>query len=274
MAKSPKPKFLLDTPEATSIDESQLANCLIGGDCLNVLPKLPDASVDCVFVDPPYFLQLPKKRLQRWSGSDVDAVEDSWDTFEDFAAYDDFTRRYLTQLQRIMKPTGTIWIIGTYHNIHRVGTIMQDLGFWMLNDIVWFKNNPMPNFRKVRFTNATETLLWAVRDKKAKKYTYHADYAKSLNENKLGINVWRLPLCSGRERLRDEEGNKIHSTQKPLELLRRVILSATDPGDLILDPMAGSGTTGAAAQELDRRFLLIERNEHYLTAIKQRLKIK
>ncbi len=266
--------ILTDLPETKHYSLSDLSDRVIAGDTLNVLPKLPDECADCVFVDPPYFLQLPKKKLIRWSGSDVDAVDDHWDAFADFAEYDLFTEKYLREVQRIMKPSATIWVIGTYHNIHRVGRIMQDLGFWMLNDVIWYKSNPMPNFLGVRFTNATETLLWALKDKKAKKYTFHKDKAKEFNEGKLGINVWKIPLCSGNERLRTENGDKVHSTQKPQELLRRVILSSTNPGDLILDPMAGTGTTGIVAKENDRHYLLIERNPDYLKAIAERLQQK
>ncbi len=263
--KSQHPSISSEYPAESLIDR------VIAGDTLEILPKLPDECVDSVFVDPPYFLQLPKKRLKRWSGSDVDGVDDHWDTFKDFNEYDEFTRRYLTELKRIMKPKATIWIIGSYHNIYRVGKILMDNGYWLLNDVVWFKSNPMPNFLGVRFTNSTETLLWALKDKNAKGYTFHKSEAKRFNEGKLGINVWRIPLCSGSERLRDDDGNKTHSTQKPLELLRRVISSSTNPGDLILDPMAGTGTTAVAAKELGRHYLLIERNPDYLKAIAKRL---
>ncbi len=169
-----------------------------------------------------------------------------------------------------MKPNATIWIIGTYHNIHRIGKIMLDLGFWILNDIIWFKTNPMPNFLGVRFTNATETLLWAVKDKKIKKYTFNKEIARSFNGGKLGINVWQIPLCTGRERLRNEKKEKIHSTQKPQELLRRVILTSTKENDVIFDPMAGTGTTGFMAKKLNRKFVMIEKNKDYVDAIVKR----
>jgi DNA modification methylase len=180
-----------------------------------------------VFVDPPYFLQLPAgRKLLRWSGTEVNGVNEQWDVFKDFEDYDNFTKNYLTEVKRLMKPNATIWVIGMYHNIHRVGKIMQDLGFWILNDVIWFKTNPMTNWLGVRFTNATETLIWAVKDKKIKNYTFNKEIARSFNNGKLGINVWRIPLCTGEERLKDEKGQKIHPTQKPEELMRRVILSS------------------------------------------------
>lgn len=245
---------------------------IIHGDCLEVLKKIPDESVDMVFVDPPYFMQLPPKKLIRWSGTEVNGVNDDWDKFKDFDDYDNFTKKYLTEIKRIMKPTATIWVIGMYHNIHRIGKIMLDFGFWILNDVIWLKTNPMPNFLGVRFTNATETLIWAVKDKKVKKYTFNKEIAKAYNNGGLGINVWRIPLCAGGERIKDESGNKIHSTQKPEELLERVILTSTKEGDLILDPMAGTGTTGFVAKRLNRKFILIEKEEKYVNVIKERLK--
>ena len=252
----------------------EILNKTILGDCLRVMKKLPSESIDCVFVDPPYFLQLPPKKLLRWTGSVVKGVNDQWDIFKDFDDYDNFTRNYLTEIKRLMKPTATIWVIGTYHNIHRIGKMILDLGFWILNDVVWFKTNPMPNFLGVRFTNATETLLWAIKDKKVKKYTFNKEIARSYNGGKLGINVWQIPLCTGQERLRNERGEKIHSTQKPEELLKRVILTSTKEGDIIFDPMAGTGTTGFMAKQLNRKFIMVEKNKEYVDAIVKRFDLK
>jgi DNA modification methylase len=248
----------------------EVINKVILGDCFKVMKKLPSEIFDLVFVDPPYFLQLPPKKLVRWSGSVVDAVDDEWDTFKDFDDYDNFTRNYLTEIKRLMKPNATIWVIGTYHNIHRVGKIMMDLGFWILNDVIWFKSNPMPNFLGVRFTNATETLIWAVKDKKVKNYTFNKEIAKSFANGRLPVNVWQIPICSGKERLRNEKGEKVHSTQKPEELLRRVILTSTKEGDIVFDPMAGTGTTGFVAKQLNRNFVMVEINKNYVDAIVER----
>jgi len=232
-----EPFILTDTEQKAHYSLGEVLNKIVVGDCLRVMKKLPPESFDCVFVDPPYFLQLPPKKLLRWTGSVVSGVNDQWDVFKDFDDYDNFTKNYLTEIKRLMKHNATIWVIGTYHNIHRIGKIMLDSGFWILNDVVWFKTNPMPNFLGVRFTNATETLLWAVKNKKVKKYTFNKEIAKSYNGGKLGINVWQIPLCTGQERLRNEKGEKIHSTQKPEELLRRVILTSTREEDIIFDPM-------------------------------------
>jgi DNA modification methylase len=259
-----------DSRQKNTYSLGEIINKVIRGDCLEVMEKIPDESVDCIFVDPPYFLQLPPKKLLRWTGSVVNGVNDQWDVFKDFNDYDNFTKNYLTEIKRLMKPNATIWIIGTYHNIHRIGKIMLDLGFWILNDVIWLKTNPMPNFLGVRFTNATETLLWAIKDKKVKKYTFNKEISKSFNGGKLGINVWQIPLCAGRERMRDESGNKIHSTQKPEELLKRVILTSTQEGDIIFDPMAGTGTTGYVAKQLNRKFILVEKNKKYTNAIVKR----
>lgn len=254
---------------------NEILNKIVLGDCLKVMKRLPSEFADCVFVDPPYFLQLPRgRKLLRWTGSVVNGVNDQWDVFRDFDDYDNFTKNYLTEIRRLMKPNATIWVIGTYHNIHRIGKIMLDLGFWILNDVIWFKTNPMPNFLGVRFTNATETLLWAVKDKKVKKYTFNKEIARSFNGGKLGINVWQIPLCTGQERLRNEKGEKIHSTQKPEELLRRVILTSTKEGDIVFDPMAGTGTTGFVAKQLNRKFVMIEINKDYVDAIVRRFSLK
>lgn len=273
--KKNQESFVLEDKEEKIIYSlSEVLNKVIIGDCLKVMKKLPSKSVDCVFIDPPYFLQLPPKKLLRWTGSVVNGVNDQWDIFKDFDDYDNFTKNYLTEVKRLMKSNATIWVIGTYHNIHRIGKIMLDLGFWILNDVIWLKTNPMPNFLGVRFTNATETLLWAVKDKKVKKYTFNKEIAKSYNGGKLGINVWRIPICTGRERLRDKKGKKLHSTQKPEELLKRIILTSTKEGDIILDPMAGTGTTGFVAKQLNRKFVMVEINKNYVDAIVKRFNLK
>ncbi len=263
---------LVDNEQKSSYSLDGVLNKVILGDCFKVMKKLPSEIFDLVFVDPPYFLQLPSKKLVRWSGSVVDAVDDEWDTFKDFDDYDNFTRNYLTEIKRLMKPNATIWVIGTYHNIHRVGKIMMDLGFWILNDIIWFKSNPMPNFLGVRFTNATETLIWAVKDKKVKNYTFNKEIAKSFANGKLPVNVWQIPICSGKERLRNEKGEKVHSTQKPEELLRRVILTSSKEDDIVFDPMAGTGTTGFVAKQLNRNFVMIEINKSYVDATVERFR--
>jgi len=231
--------------------------------------KLPAASVDCIFADPPYNLQL-QQDLVRPDQSRVDAVDDDWDKFDSPAIYDEFTRAWLTAARRILKPTGTLWVIGSYHNIYRMGQILTELGFWILNDIIWHKTNPMPNFRGTRFQNATETMLWAQRDKGAK-YTFNYHALKYLNDGTQMQNVWQIPLCTGAERLKDADGKKAHATQKPEALLYRVIASATNVGDVILDPFFGTGTTGAAAKKLGRNFIGIERNRDYAAIARKRI---
>ena len=222
------------------------------------MAKLPAASVDLVFADPPYNLQLHGD-LKRPDNSRVDAVDDDWDKFSSFAAYDDFTRAWLMACRRVMKPSATLWVIGSYHNIFRVGTMLQDLGFWILNDIVWRKSNPMPNFRGRRFTNAHETLIWAARDADKRNYTFNYEALKAGNDDVQMRSDWLIPLCTGEERLKGDDGKKLHPTQKPEALLARVILAASRPDDLVLDPFCGTGTTGAVAHRLRRRFLGIER---------------
>jgi DNA modification methylase len=250
----------------------EIRNKVIFGDALHVLRKIESNLFDMVFIDPPYFLQLQKKKLKRWNvKTDVEGVFDEWDRFSSFEEYDEFIRSILVEVKRVMKENATIWVIGTYHNIFRIGKIMQDLGFWILNDVIWVKNNPMPNWLGVRFTNATETLIWAVKDKKVKKYTFNKEFAKQFGIGKIGANVWQIPICSGKERIKDESGNKIHSTQKPIELLKRVILTTTKEGDFILDPMAGTGTTGYVSKMLNRDFTMIERKPEYVEAIIRRL---
>lgn len=243
---------------------------ILNEDCLTALARLPESSVDLVFADPPYNLQLTGK-LSRPDQSVVDAVDDEWDQFASFAAYDEFTRAWLAGARRAMKPNATLFVIGSYHNIFRVGSILQDLGFWILNDIVWRKANPMPNFRGRRFTNAHETLIWAARDANAKKYTFHYEALKAGNEDCQARSDWYLPLCTGGERLKDAAGAKTHPTQKPEALLQRVLLSASNPGDLILDPFFGTGTTGAVARKLGRHFVGIERDPVYARAAAARI---
>ncbi len=236
-------------------------NWILVGDCMAELAKLPAGCADMVFADPPYNLQL-KGELFRPNQTRVDAVDDAWDKFADFAAYDRFGEAWLAACRRVLKDTGTIWVIGSYHNIHRLGRIMMDLGFWLLNDVTWVKSNPMPNFRGTRFTNATETLIWAKRSEDQRRYTFHHHAMRALNDEKQMRSDWQIPICSGEERLR-AGGRKAHSTQKPEALLHRVILSSTDPGDLVLDPFLGSGTTAAVAKRLGRDYIGIESDATY-----------
>jgi modification methylase len=246
------------------------ADRIIESDCVAGMASLTAASVDMVFADPPYNLQL-EGELRRPNNSKVDAVDDSWDQFANNADYDAFTRAWLGAAQRMLKDTGTIWVIGSYHNIFRVGAIMQDLGFWLLNDVIWRKTNPMPNFRGRRFTNAHETLIWAAKSREQKSYTFNYEAMKQLNDELQMRSDWHLPICAGSERLRDESGTKSHSTQKPEALLHRVILSSTNPGDVVLDPFFGSGTTGAVAKRLGRRFIGIERDPDYIRVARRRI---
>jgi len=244
-------------------------NRILVGDCVSVMNKLPPHSVDAVFADPPYNLQLGGTLL-RPDNSLVDGVDDDWDKFSDFAAYDKFTCSWLKAAKRVLKPDGSLWVIGSYHNIFRVGAILQDLGFWILNDIIWCKTNPMPNFRGKRFTNAHETLIWAAVSPEARPcFNYEA--MKNLNDEKQMRSDWLLPICSGKERCRDGNGGKAHPTQKPEALLYRVIMSSTKPGDVILDPFFGSGTTGAVAKRLGRNYIGIERDPVYASYAKKRL---
>ena len=245
-------------------------DAIIVGDCVAELEKLPAASVDLVFADPPYNLQL-EGSLSRPDQSLVDAVDDDWDKFADFATYDAFTRAWLTAVRRVMKRDATIVVIGSYHNIFRVGAILQDLGFWILNDIVWRKANPMPNFRGRRFTNAHETMIWAARSADAKAYTFNYEALKAGNEDCQARSDWFLPICTGAERLKDAEGRKLHPTQKPEALLQRVLLAASHPGDVVLDPFFGSGTTGAVARRLRRAFIGLERDPAYAEAARERI---
>jgi modification methylase len=245
-------------------------DAILVGDCIEALEKLPPSSVDLIFADPPYNLQL-EGTLSRPDQSLVDAVDDDWDKFASFADYDSFTRAWLGAVRRVMKPEATIFVIGSYHNIFRVGSILQDLGFWILNDIVWRKANPMPNFRGRRFTNAHETMIWAARCAEAKNYTFNYEALKAGNEDCQARSDWFLPICTGAERLKDAAGRKIHPTQKPEALLARVLLAASNAGDLVLDPFFGSGTTGAVAKRLHRSFIGLERDSTYAEAARRRI---
>lgn len=276
-------KLVIDVGAKENFGLNDVLNRIMQGDCIEGMKKLPSEIADMVFIDPPYFLQLQNKRLFRWKDhTEVNGVNDAWDKFKSFEQYDSFLKNVLTEVKRIMKPEATVWITGTYHNIHRIGKIMLDMGFWILNDVIWFKKNPMPNWLRVRFTNATETLIWAVKNGNVKWYTFNEHLARKFSleftenfrpvpeEEKIGTNIWYLPLCTGEERLRDEKGKKIHSTQKPEGLLERVILTSTKSGDLVFDPMAGTGTTGYVASKLDRNFIMIEKEKKYIEAAESR----
>jgi modification methylase len=260
-APSRAPRVVSDNTQATRI---------LVGDCVDEMAKLPAGSVDLVFADPPYNLQLAND-LKRPDDSHVDAVTDDWDKFASFASYDEFTRRWLTACRRVMKPAATIWVIGSYHNIFRVGAIMQDLGFWILNDVIWRKTNPMPNFRGRRFTNAHETMIWASREAGAKGYTFNYEVLKAGNEDVQVRSDWTVALCTGEERLKGRDGKKLHPTQKPEALLARVILASSRLDDLVLDPFSGTGTTGAVAKHLGRRFIGCEQDADYAKAAERRI---
>jgi modification methylase len=239
------------------------------GECVAEMNRLPAESVDMVFADPPYNLQL-KGGLLRPNQTEVDGVDEAWDKFDDFAAYDLFTEEWLSAARRLLKSDGTLWVIGSYHNIFRIGALLQDLGFWILNDIVWRKTNPMPNFRGRRFANAHETLIWCARDKSSR-HTFNHDAMKALNDDLQMRSDWLLPICGGPERLRDMNGRKSHPTQKPEALLHRVIMAATRPGEIVLDPFFGTGTTGAVAKRLGRRWIGIERDAGYARIAAERI---
>jgi len=242
---------------------------LLEGDCIARMAALPDASIDLIFADPPYNLQLGGD-LFRPEGGRVDAVDDDWDKFDSNAAYDRFTKAWLREARRILKPNGTLWVIGSYHNIFRVGAALQDEGFWILNDIVWRKANPMPNFKGTRFTNAHETLIWCSKAENAR-YTFNYQAMKALNDDVQMRSDWVLPICSGAEREKDDDGHKAHPTQKPEALLYRLLLATTKPGDVVLDPFFGTGTTGAVARRLGRRWIGIEREPKYCKVARQRI---
>jgi modification methylase len=241
---------------------------ILTGDCVRLMDAMPANSVDMVFADPPYNLQLSGELL-RPNNSRVDGVDDDWDRFDDLKAYDAFTRAWLAAARRVLKKDGSLWVIGSYHNIFRVGTALQDLGFWILNDVLWRKTNPMPNFRGRRFTNAHETLIWCSYDSESR-YQFNYDAMKSLNDDLQMRSDWLLPLCTGRERLK-VDGEKAHPTQKPESLLYRVMLASTEVGDVVLDPFFGSGTTGAVAKKMGRHFIGLERDEHYAKLARQRI---
>ena len=251
------------------MDTKNLHNKIINGDNLKVLKKIPDETFDLIFADPPYNLQL-QNSLVRPDRSKVNAVSDKWDQFQNFKCYDKFTYEWLIQCKRVLKKNGSIWVIGSYHNIFRVGKIIQDLDFWILNDVIWNKNNPMPNFRGTRFTNAHETLIWATKSKKSK-YTFNYHSMKAFNDDLQMRSTWNLPICNGKERLKNN-GTKVHSTQKPEALLHRIILASSSKNDFILDPFLGSGTTAVVSKKLGRSYLGIEKEKKYFDASNRRIK--
>ncbi|OUI88530.1 modification methylase [Acetobacter sp. DmW_043] len=254
---------------AKTVDKELPLDQILCGECVEVMKTLPSGSVDCIFADPPYNLQL-RGELRRPDDTLVDGVDDDWDKFSDLQAYDKFTRDWLKEAHRLLDKDGTIWVIGSYHNIFRIGVILQDLGFWILNDIVWRKSNPMPNFRGRRFTNAHETMIWAAKSETSR-YRFNYQAMKALNDDVQMRSDWCLPLCTGNERLRNEHGLKLHPTQKPESLLHRVLLASTSVGDVVLDPFTGTGTTPAMARRLRRRFIGVERHPDYIAAARQRV---
>ena len=251
-------------------DSTLPRNKILAGDCVTAMNALPENSIDLIFADPPYNLQL-KGDLHRPDSSKVDAVNNDWDKFSSFQVYDNFTDSWLKAAYRILKPNGAIWVIGSYHNIFRVGSKLQDNGYWILNDVIWRKTNPMPNFRGMRLTNAHETLIWAAKSEKSK-YTFNYEAMKAMNEGIQMRSDWVIPICNGHERLKNKDGEKAHPTQKPEALLHRIIVSTTNPGDVILDPFFGSGTTGAVAKKLGRDFIGIEQENSYRIAASRRIK--
>ena len=253
----------------SSIHTKKILNTIINDDCIKVMKQMEPNSVDLVFADPPYNLQLGEA-LTRPDNTHVSGVYEEWDNFESMAEYDDYTREWMSAARRVLKDDGAIWVIGSYHNIFRVGTVLQDLGFWILNDIIWNKSNPMPNFKGTRFTNAHETLIWAAKNPKSK-YTFNYEAMKALNEDMQMRSDWSIALCTGKERLKDDKGEKLHSTQKPEALLYRVILASTKVGDVILDPFFGTGTTGAVAKKIGRNFIGIEKDAHYCAGAQKRI---
>ena len=254
----------------TVVREALPLNTIMETDCVEAMNNLPADSIDLIFADPPYNLQL-RGDLHRPDNSKVDAVDNDWDKFSSFALYDTFTKNWLSAARRILKPNGAIWVVGSYHNIFRVGSEIQNQGFWILNDVVWRKSNPMPNFRGMRLTNAHETLIWASKSEESK-YTFNYDALKSLNDGIQMRSDWVLPICTGHERLKDEKGDKAHPTQKPESLLHRIIVATTKPNDVVLDPFFGTGTTGAVAKKLGRDFIGIEREPAYIKVAKERIK--
>ncbi len=257
------------TKRKTGVQGDLPLDSIIAGDCVAAMDALPEASIDLVFADPPYNLQL-KSELHRPDNSRVDAVDDAWDQFSSFAAYDRVTRDWLRAARRVLRPGGAIWVIGSYHNIFRVGAALQDTGFWVLNDVVWRKTNPMPNFRGKRLTNAHETMIWASRGE-GEKYTFNYEALKALNDGVQMRSDWTFPICTGHERLKDANGDKAHPTQKPEALLHRLLVGTTNPGDVVLDPFFGTGTTGAVAKMLGRHWIGIEREDAYREVALKRL---
>ena len=253
----------------SSIHTKKILNTIINDDCIKVMKQMEPNSVDLIFADPPYNLQLGEA-LTRPDNTHVSGVYEEWDNFESMAEYDDYTREWMSAARRVLKDDGAIWVIGSYHNIFRVGTVLQDLGFWILNDIIWNKSNPMPNFKGTRFTNAHETLIWAAKNPKSK-YTFNYEAMKALNEDMQMRSDWSIALCTGKERLKDDKGEKLHSTHKPEALLYRVILASTKVGDVILDPFFGTGTTGAVAKKIGRNFIGIEKDAHYCAGAQKRI---
>ncbi len=251
----------------------QNINKIFHGDCLEILKKFPDSTFDLIFADPPYYLQLPKgKRLKRSNGSEIIPVDESWDNFESYEQCDSFTESWLKECQRLLKSTGTIWVIGMYHNIFRVGKIMQDLGIWFLNDIIWVKTDALPNLNGRRFANSHETIIWAVKNKTCKNYTFNYEQMKIMNGGKQMKDIdWVFGLCRGQERLKDEQGVKAHPTQKPLKLIQQILLAGTKKGDLVLDPFLGSGTTAFAAKALGRNWVGIEKEKKYFDLANSRI---
>lgn len=253
----------------SSIQTKTILNTIINDDCIKIMNEMEENSVDLIFADPPYNLQLGDA-LTRPDNSNVNGVYEEWDNFESLATYDLYTRQWMSAARRILKDNGAIWVIGSYHNIFRVGYILQDLGFWILNDVIWNKTNPMPNFKGTRFTNAHETLIWATKNPKSK-YTFNYEAMKALNEDTQMRSDWQIPLCTGKERLKGEDGNKLHPTQKPEGLLYRVIMASSSVGDVVLDPFFGTGTTGAVAKKLGRNFIGIEKDATYVKGAQERI---
>lgn len=245
-------------------------NTILKGDNIEILKSLPDASVDCIFADPPYFMQTSGELIRADGSGAFKGCDDDWDKYNSYAEYDRYTEEWLRECKRVLKDTGTIWVIGAFQNIYRVGYIMQNLGFWILNDVVWFKTNPVPNFKGTRFQNSNETMLWCSKSEKSK-FTFNYKTMKHLNGGKQEKSVWQIPICQGNERIKDENGEKLHTTQKPEALLERVILASTKPGDVVLDPFFGTGTTGAVAKRLGRNYLGIEREEKYIKGAEERI---
>ena len=263
--------FLREGDLGEEIETDAVLNSIILGDCRSIMERFPGGSFDMVFLDPPYYQRMGVSHLERWnSHSDASRPADSWDSFNSIDDYDRFIREVISLSRRLLKKKGTLWVISTYHSIYRIGKTLQDMDFWILNDVIWVKSNPMPNWKGTRFTNSTETLIWALKDRHSE-HTFREDRAREFGVGKIGSNIWVLPICMGKERVKDPSGNSLHSAQKPLELLRRIILTSTEMGDLILDPMAGLGTTGYAARRYKRNFVMMERDPLYAEAALKRM---